>query len=379
MVHVADGGGLGAAGELAVLVALDDGGAQVRWDGAGGPAEVEGLAGGAEGGAEDGAAQVGGEAAGAGEQVEAPAQDGGLQPSPGGFQAAGYPAVVAAGGAGARAVTGTGERDGAGAGAGAGDGYGYGALGVDRRRLPGSRRGSPAGRSRGLPAARRCGFPAARLRGLSRGPSAGPSRGPGPAWPSCGPPGWPPCGPPAWPWWWVVSQTVVSWSSTCQSICPVTIVVSTASHAAASAAGPVRYAEPGPAAAIAGVQVRSSTEPPGGRRNSPRSMCTFRCGGCPSRPGIICPPISRRHASSIASWRRCAAVRVSSGPARCPNASSTTLKAAAQAGVRSACSRPAPPKVVPSHSARSSNPSLSASGVAWARSSISRPSRARSC
>ena len=58
-----------------------------------------------------------------------------------------------------------------------------------------------------------------------------------------------------------MSQTVVSWSSTAQSICPVTIGVSTASQAAASAAGPVRYTDPGPAAASAGVQDRSSTEP----------------------------------------------------------------------------------------------------------------------
>ena len=78
-------------------------------------------------------------------------------------------------------------------------------------------------------------------------------------------------------------------------------------------------------------------------------------GGWPSRPGIICPDISRPHASSIASWRRWAAVRVSSGPAFCPRASSTTVRAAAQAGVRSPWSRPAPPKVVSSHSARSSN------------------------
>ena len=120
MVHVADGRWLGAAGERAVLVALDDGGAQAGRDGAGGAAEVQGLAGGAEWGAEQGAAQLGGQPAGPGQQVEAPAQDGGLQPPPGGLQAAGYPAVMLIGGgglAGARAgaVAGAGERDGAGA------------------------------------------------------------------------------------------------------------------------------------------------------------------------------------------------------------------------------------------------------------------------
>ena len=66
VVDLAGGGGLGAAGELAVLVALDDGGAQVGGDGAGGAAEVQWLAGGVEGGAEDGAAQVAREPAGPG-------------------------------------------------------------------------------------------------------------------------------------------------------------------------------------------------------------------------------------------------------------------------------------------------------------------------
>ena len=137
-------------------------------------------------------------------------------------------------------------------------------------------------------------------------------------------------------------------------------MVSTASQAAASAAGPVRYTDAGPGR---GAGARSRTVP-GRSRRAGRSGRRARSGaaGCPSRPGIICPAISRRHASSIASWRRCAAVRVSSGPAFCPSASSTTVSAAAQAGVRSPCSRPAPPKVVSSHSARSSNPSLAGIG-----------------
>ena len=117
-------GGWVQPGKLAMLVALDDGGAQVGWDGAGGAAEVQGLAGGAERGAEQGAAQLGGEPAGPGQQVEAPAQDGGLQPPPGGLQAAGYRAVpVARGGgglAGAGAVAGAGARDVAGERDGAG-------------------------------------------------------------------------------------------------------------------------------------------------------------------------------------------------------------------------------------------------------------------
>ena len=185
---------------------------------------------------------------------------------------------------------------------------------------------------------------------------------------------WRPAG--VWSWVWRVSHRPVSWSRACQSICPVTTVVSIASQAAASAAAPVRYTDPGPAAARAQVQDRSRTEPP---RRSFRSTWTVRWAGWPSRPGISCPAISRRQASSIASWRRCARVRVSSGPAFWPRASSTTVSAAAQAGVRSPWSRPAPPKVVSSHSARSSNPSSPVSGPVRARSSISRASRARSC
>ena len=89
VVHLADRRGLPAPGELAMLVAEDDGGAQVGRDGAGGAADVERLAGGVEGGVEQGAAQVGGHPAGAGDDVQAPAQEGGLQPLPGACQAAG--------------------------------------------------------------------------------------------------------------------------------------------------------------------------------------------------------------------------------------------------------------------------------------------------
>ena len=87
-------------GELAVLVSEGDGGAQVGRDGAGGAADVQWLAEGVEGGGEQGAAQAGGQPAGAGDQVQAPARDGGLQPLPGGFQAAGDPAVAARAGGG---------------------------------------------------------------------------------------------------------------------------------------------------------------------------------------------------------------------------------------------------------------------------------------
>ena len=172
--------------ELTVLVALDDGGAQVRRDGAGGAAEVQWLAGGAERGAEQGAAQLGGEPAGPGQQVEAPAQDGGLQPPPGGLQAAGYPAVaVARGGgglAGAGAVAGAGERDVAVERAGrsrgvAGAGGWLVRVAAVRPAVGSSSRGpsgwSSVARPRGLPAARARG-----PRWSSRGPCAWSSRGP---------------------------------------------------------------------------------------------------------------------------------------------------------------------------------------------------------
>ena len=80
-----------------------------------------------------------------------------------------------------------------------------------------------------------------------------------------------------------------------------------------------------------------------------RSTWTWTWTGCPSRPGSIRAAISRWHASSSASWRRCSSVRVSSGPALPDRASSTTVRAAAPAGVRSPASRPAPPMVVSSH------------------------------
>ena len=60
-------------------------------------------------------------------------------------------------------------------------------------------------------------------------------------------------------------------------------------------------------------------------------------------------------ASSSASWHRCSRVRVSSASAGADSASSTACTAPAHSGVRSPCSTPAPPSVVTSRSARSSN------------------------
>ena len=73
----------GAVRELAVLVAEDDGGAQVGRDGAGGAADVQRLAEAVKRSAEQGAAQVGGDPAGAGNHVDAGLQEGGLPPGPG--------------------------------------------------------------------------------------------------------------------------------------------------------------------------------------------------------------------------------------------------------------------------------------------------------
>ena len=84
MVDLADRRGLLAAGEPAFFVPLDDGFAQVRGDGAGGAAEVQRLGQAGEPGGQQVAAQVGREPGGPGQQVDAPGQQGVLQPFAGG-------------------------------------------------------------------------------------------------------------------------------------------------------------------------------------------------------------------------------------------------------------------------------------------------------
>ena len=155
-------------------------------------------------------------------------------------------------------------------------------------------------------------------------------------------------------------------------MCPVTIVVSAASHAAAWASGPVTYTDPGrPAAAARAVlQPASSPEAAGWPRSSARSTCTVSCAGWLSGPGSIPDSISRRQASVSASCWRWATVRVSSVPLLAPSAASTAATAAAAGPVRSPESRPAPPIVVSSHTARSPKVSLSRSGAVRDRSII---------
>ena len=80
VVDLADRRGLLAAGEPAVLVPLGDGFAQVRGDEAGGAAEAGGLGQAGEAGGQQVAAQVGGESGGPGQQVDAPLQQGVLEP-----------------------------------------------------------------------------------------------------------------------------------------------------------------------------------------------------------------------------------------------------------------------------------------------------------
>jgi len=89
--------------------------------------------------------------------------------------------------------------------------------------------------------------------------------------------------------------------------------------------------------------------------------------------------MSRRQASSSASWSRCPLLRRSSGPARLPSASSTAASAAVHSGVSSPPSFPAPRNVLASRRLRSSNPSsssVSGRAVAW-RILSNRPSRSR--
>ena len=91
--------------------------------------------------------------------------------------------------------------------------------------------------------------------------------------------------------------------------------------------------------------------------SSCRVMSSSRRTGCPARCGSMSAPISRMHASSSASCRRCARVRVSSGPPGRASESSTASTAAAHRAVRSPSSRPAPSRVCASRTSRSSNPS----------------------
>ena len=142
-------------------------------------------------------------------------------------------------------------------------------------------------------------------------------------------------------------------SSAAVSRWPVTTGARVASQAAAPASGPV--SQPCPAAAAA-RQVASAPDAPGMLRSWAKVMWTWAWVGCPARSGSIPEAISRRHASSSASWRRWAAVRLSSGPAFFPKDSSTAASAAAQPGARSPLSRPAPRNVTSSHRPRLTEP-----------------------
>ena len=73
---------------------------------------------------------------------------------------------------------------------------------------------------------------------------------------------------------------MVSWSRTVQSICPDTTGVIVASQAAASAAVPDRYTDPGPAAARAGLQ-------PASRPGGPWASRASRAGGQAAQGGQV--------------------------------------------------------------------------------------------
>ena len=188
----------------------------------------------------------------------------------------------------------------------------------------------------------------------------------------------------------------VSRSSAAGSAWPVTTGTMVASQAAAWASAP--DSQPGRPPPAAGPPARPARRPGPGALPSPRPVrwpprpaCpagrpgprwTWTWVGWPPRAGSMPVATSRRQASSSASWRRCAAVRVSSGPAFLPNASSTAASAAAQPGLRSPCARPAPENVMPRWKFRSPKPSWpsSRSGprVRWWIASARRPRSARS-
>jgi integrase/recombinase XerD len=124
----------------------------------------------------------------------------------------------------------------------------------------------------------------------------------------------------------------------------------------------------------------SSAELPSSTIRSARDMCTRALTGCPARSGSSPPAIRRLIASASASWYRWAWVRVSCAPAGADSASSTAPTTAAHAGVRSPPSTPAPPNVVSSRTARSSNarPGFSSGTSGRDRSYNSAASPARS-
>src|SRR6202044_798180 len=103
-----------------------------------------------------------------------------------------------------------------------------------------------------------------------------------------------------------------------------------------------------------------------------RWMWPVTWSGCPARSGRSPPATSRRHASSKASWYRISWLRSSSAPRGADRASSTAPTTAAHSGVRSPVRTPAPPNVVSSFTARSSNLGASWSGTSGReRASIS--------
>ncbi len=135
---------------------------------------------------------------------------------------------------------------------------------------------------------------------------------------------------------------------------------------------------PGPAAGPRAAHAASASLAPSRPRSWSRVMCSWIWVGCPARSGRHPAPISRRQASSSASWSRWPLLRVSSGPAFLPSASSTARSAAVHCGVRSPSTRPASCNVRSSRSHRSANPPSSSGSGPAQRRCISPASPARS-
>ena len=173
--------------------------------------------------------------------------------------------------------------------------------------------------------------------------------------------------------WLVVSRNrPVSWSRTAQSMCPVTIGVSAASHAAAAASGPVRYTDPGSPPRRRG---RCSSPPPAPRRRAgpaarPGRRARSRTGWLLASPGSI-PAVDQPLAGFLQRIvlpleQGAGIFRAAPGPQRVQHHGHRGGGRAGQVPV----SRPAPPIVVSSHTARSSNRSRPVSGVVRDRSII---------
>ena len=117
--------------------------------------------------------------------------------------------------------------------------------------------------------------------------------------------------------------------------------------------------------AVPAIHSASAGDAPCMPRSAGNGMITCARVSVPADCGSSPDLISRDSASSRASCCRCSTLRQSSAPRCLPSASKIACSLAAHPAARSPVSFPAPPKVTPSRSRRSPNPS-SSPGIAVA-------------